>query len=199
VYRNEFKLEPETNNTQSRGLAMTVNTPRPNFTRPVPIAPSGQRLYLREEELDLGVAMIFDAGNIIKATTVDVRTKHNVNWTQARALVALMRVPQGVQALSVCLSVTKQAAIKTAEEFEARGLIKRSPDPRDGRRRTLNLTPTGEQIARDLGACMRGVLATAYRQAGGDAVTGCDAVLGALKKVGRKAKIGDAKAEGQFG
>jgi DNA-binding MarR family transcriptional regulator len=178
---------------------MTVNTPRPNFSRPVPIAPSGQRLYLREEELDLGIAMIFDAGNIIKATTVEVRAKHKVNWTQARALVALMHAPQGVQALSVCLSVTKQAAIKTAEELEERGLITRAPDPRDGRRRTLNLTSTGEQIARDLGAAMRGVLATAYRQAGGDAVTGCDAVLGALRKAKRHGKTSGTKAEGQFG
>ena len=160
---------------------MTVNTPRPSFSR-APLAPaSGQRLYLREDELDAGVTMILDASYALKAQTLAARVKHDLNWTQARALAELIRIPQGVSALAVQLNITKQASIKTIEELELRRLVTREDDPRDGRRRTIHLTADGEIMARDINVAMRTLLAQAYRQAGGDAVTGCDAVLTAIR------------------
>jgi DNA-binding MarR family transcriptional regulator len=165
---------------------MTVNTQRPNFLRPAPATVSGQRLYLREEELDAGLAMILEAGHALKAKTQEARDTHNVNWTQARALTSILQKPQGVLALSQRLDITKQSAIKTVEELEARSLVARGDDPRDGRRRTINLTPAGEVIARDISTTMRSLLAKAYRQAGGEAVAGCDAVLTAIKSGGGK-------------
>jgi DNA-binding MarR family transcriptional regulator len=183
---NSCRFELFNKKTQSRGLAMTVNTQRPNFLRPAPVAVSGQRLYLREEELDAGLAMILEAGHALKARTQEARDKHNVNWTQARALTSILQTPQGVQALSVRLDITKQAAIKTVEELEVRELVIRGNDPGDGRRRTINLTPEGEIIARDISTAMRSLLAKAYRQAGGEAVAGCDAVLAAIKSGGTK-------------
>jgi DNA-binding MarR family transcriptional regulator len=166
---------------------MTVNTPRPTFLRPPVVAPSGQRLYLREEELDAGVAALLEVSHALKASTQAVRQAHGLNWTQARALAALLRASQGVQDLSVRLDITKQASIKTTEELEARGLVTRGPDDKDGRRRSISLTADGDLIARDIAAAMRGLLAKAYRHAGGEAVAGCDAVLGAIK--GTKAKL----------
>jgi DNA-binding MarR family transcriptional regulator len=162
---------------------MTVNTPRPNFSRQAPPSLSGQRLYLREEELDAGLALIFAANNAIKTATVLVCETNNLNWTQARTLATLLRIPLGVKDLSDSLGVTKQAAIKTAEDLEGRGLITRSLDSKDGRRRMLNLTTTGETMARHVANAMRATLGHAYRAAGGDAVAGCDAVLSALKGV----------------
>jgi DNA-binding MarR family transcriptional regulator len=172
--------------TQSRGLAMTVNTQRPNFSRPTATSISGQRLYLREDELDAGLSMILEAGHALKARTQEARDKHGVNWTQARALTSILQAPQGVLALSVRLDITKQSAIKTVEELEMRKLVTRGDDPRDGRRRTIHLTPEGETMARDISAAMRSLLAKAYRQAGGEAVAGCDAVLAAIKSGGVK-------------
>ena len=166
---------------------MTVNTQRPNFSRPTLTPLTGQRLYLREEELDAGLAMILEAGHALKAATQMARDAHDVNWTQARALTALLRQPQGVLALSVRLDITKQAAIKTVEELETRSLITRATDARDGRRRTITLTATGDVIARDISTAMRSLLAKAYRQAGGEAVAGCDAVLNAIKAGGSNA------------
>jgi DNA-binding MarR family transcriptional regulator len=166
---------------------MTVNTPRPNFSRQAPPSLSGQRLYLREEELDAGLAMIFDAGNAIKSATTATCEAYSLNWTQARALATLLRLPLGVKDLSDSLGVTKQAAIKTAEDLEGRGLITRSLDAKDGRRRRLSLTASGETIARDVASKMRATLGHAYRAAGGDAVAGCDAVLGAITG-GKQAK-----------
>jgi DNA-binding MarR family transcriptional regulator len=160
---------------------MTVNTQRPNFLRPTPAPVSGQRLYLREDELDAGVAMVLEAGHALKAMTQAAREKHDLNWTEARALTALLRAKHGVLSLSTSLDITKQAAIKTAEALENRHLISRGDDPRDGRRKTLTLTVLGEEMARDLSTAMRALLAKAYRQAGGEAVAGCDAVLNAIK------------------
>jgi DNA-binding MarR family transcriptional regulator len=181
---NAYKSELEPTNTQSRGLAMTVNTSRPNFARPLPNPLSGQRLYLREEELNAGVTMILEAATLIKATTQSVRARHKLTWNSAHALTQLLQAPQGVATLSVGLGITKQAAIKTAEELEARGLLTRAPDTRDGRRRPLTLTDAGEAVARDVVGDMRALLAKAYRKAGGEAVSGCDSVLGALKQAG---------------
>lgn len=167
--------------TQSRGLGMTVNTQRSNALRAGSPVTSGQRLYLREEELDTGVAMILEAGHALKLQTLAARVKHNLNWSEARALTALLRAPQGVLGLSTHLDITKQAAIKTSQALEERALVVRVDDPRDGRRKTIQLTPKGDEVARDISATMRALLASAYRQAGGDAVAGCDAVLAAIQ------------------
>jgi DNA-binding MarR family transcriptional regulator len=161
---------------------MTVNIPRPIFARPLPIPQSGQRLYLREEELDTGVNMILEAANIMKAATQTVRATHDLTWTGAHVLSQLLQGPQGVAGLALGLGMTKQATIKAAEDLEARGLLVRSVDARDGRRRPLTLTQTGEGMAREVVVAMRALLAKAYRKAGGDAVSGCDTVLGALKQ-----------------
>jgi DNA-binding MarR family transcriptional regulator len=159
---------------------MTANTSSPSFLRQTANGLSGQRLYLRDEELDAGLAMIFDASNAIRAASLSACAQNNVKWTQARALTTIARRSLGVQALSVGLGITKQAAIKTVEDLESRGFVHRVEDPNDGRRKTLVLTPVGEEIARSVAKSMRSIMATAYRQAGGDAVAGCDLVLSAL-------------------
>jgi DNA-binding MarR family transcriptional regulator len=130
------------------------------------------------------MSLILEVGHALKAATQAARQKHNVNWTEARALTALLRARQGVSGLSNKLDITKQAAIKTVEALTSRQLLTRGCDPRDGRRRTIHLTPQGEDIARDISAAMRALLAKAYRQAGGDAVVGCDTVLTALNLIG---------------
>jgi DNA-binding MarR family transcriptional regulator len=175
-----IKVKPHFLNTQSRGLAMTVNTTRQNFVRPAPASLSGQRLYLREEELDSGVARFLDSATVMKDATLEVRTKHDLTWTGAHMLATLVRAPTGVAALASRLGVTKQSAIKTAGDLAGRGLLTRHTDSRDGRRRPLTLTQSGHDIAREIASAMRALLANAYRQAGGEAVSGSDAVLAAL-------------------
>jgi DNA-binding MarR family transcriptional regulator len=177
-----IKVKPDFLFMQSRGLAMTVNTPRPNFLRPTPVSLSGQRLYLREEELDSGIARFLSVVNLMKEVTQNVRQTHDLTWTSAHMLVTLLRAPKGVADLGTILGMTKQNAIKTAEDLETRGLLSRQTDPRDARRRPLALTPSGQDIAREIASAMRAPLASAYRQVGGEAVSGSDAVLAALIK-----------------
>lgn len=161
---------------------MSVNTSQPSFLRP-PAAPySGQRLYLREEELDTGIEMLFDAVSTVKNAALTTCVHNNLNWTQGRALVAMLRRVHGVQSLSVTLGLTKQAAIKTIEELVALGLVVREANPQDKRRRSLVLTQAGRQIGQEIATAMRTPLAAAYRKAGGEAVAGCDLVLATLTK-----------------
>jgi DNA-binding MarR family transcriptional regulator len=161
---------------------MTVNTSPSHFPRQPTSSLSGQRLYLREDELDAGVELIFEASIAIKSAIKEVCARHHINLTQGRALSAIARKPIGVQALSVVLGLTKQATIKTVEELENVGFVGRVANITDGRRKTLVLTQTGADIARDVAGAMRNILARAYRQAGGEAVAGCDLVLSAIAR-----------------
>jgi DNA-binding MarR family transcriptional regulator len=48
--------------------------------------------------------------------------------------------------LAELLDVTKQAAQQTVDEMEAAGLVARSPDPADGRRKLVGLTADGRRV-----------------------------------------------------
>jgi DNA-binding MarR family transcriptional regulator len=165
-------------------MAVNISNPTPN--RSASGLASGQRLYLREEELDSGLELIFGAGVALKAATHETRAKHQLTWAQARALTVISRKTMGVQRLSIVLDVTKQATINISQDLILRGLVVQQTDQRDARRRSLILTPAGEVIARELGSDLRAVLANAYRKAGGDNVAGSDAVLSAITSPSKK-------------
>lgn len=155
---------------------MPVNTAPP--LGPTPRAGS-PRLYLREEELDAGLAMVFDAAAALKAASEPARIRHGLSWADARALSAA-RTPDTVLSMAARLAVAKQTLTKTLDGLEARGFLTRTPDPRDGRRRVIRQTDAGARVDLAVGDAMRARLANAYRAAGGDAVAGCDLVLQAL-------------------
>jgi DNA-binding MarR family transcriptional regulator len=159
---------------------MTVNTPKQGFVRPPTASLSGQRLYLREDELESGVLRFLSIATVMKEATHAVRKDYNLTWSAAHMLITLGRTPTGVAILATILGVTKQSAIKTAEDLEGRGLLMRETDLRDARRRPLRLTDEGYAQARAILVPLRTALASAYRQAGGEAVSGSDAVLSAL-------------------
>lgn len=142
--------------------------------------PGPTRLYLRDEELVAGIAAFFDVEARLKAAGDPARAAHDLTWAQVRALLALAQAPDSVMGLAFRLSVTKQALTRTLEELESRGLVARTADPRDRRRRQTTLTPAGSQLLMTLTAPMRQTLAGAYRAAGGEAVAGCDRVVAAL-------------------
>jgi DNA-binding MarR family transcriptional regulator len=168
---------------------MAVNTAPPGLGSGS-AAPRGgsPRLYLREDELDAGLAMIFDAAATLKSACEPARVRHGLSWADARALSSA-RTPQTVLALAARLSVAKQTLTKTLDGLERRGLIARLVDPDDRRRRMVSLTETGSAIENEIAAAMRARLANAYRTTGGEQVAGCDAVLLAVAG-GRKAAGG---------
>ena len=59
---------------------------------------------------------------------------------------ALHAEPLPLARLAELLDVTKQAAQQTVDDMEAAGLLQRSADPADGRRKLLGLTDEGRRV-----------------------------------------------------
>jgi DNA-binding MarR family transcriptional regulator len=59
---------------------------------------------------------------------------------------ALHAEPLPLARLAELLDVTKQAAQQTVDDMEAAGLLERSPDPGDGRRKLVGLTDEGRRV-----------------------------------------------------
>jgi DNA-binding MarR family transcriptional regulator len=59
---------------------------------------------------------------------------------------ALHAEPLPLARLAELLDVTKQAAQQTVDDMEAAGLLERSPDPGDGRRKLVGLTAQGRRV-----------------------------------------------------
>src|SRR3954468_816000 len=59
---------------------------------------------------------------------------------------ALHARPLPLARLAELLDVTKQAAQQTVDDMQAAGLLARSPDPRDGRRKLVGLTDEGRRV-----------------------------------------------------
>lgn len=172
---------------------MTVNSSPSTFTRSGNPAPGSPRLYLREDELDSGVSLILDAGQMLKSATLSQREAFGLAWTEARCLWEVLGQPRPVLALAAALGLTKQTMIKTLEGLEGRGLILRTNDPQDGRRKRVILTKDGEVMAQELALAMRACLAQAYKTAGSEAVAGCDKVLTLLNQAPKPANRSRSK------
>lgn len=148
--------------------------------RTVSPLPGPGRLYLREEELLAGVATLFEAAAVLKTASGPARTGSHLTWAELRVLMALSVAEDTVMGLAYRLSVTKQALTRNLDDLETRGLIRRTADRRDRRRRITGLTPHGLELLTGATAAMRQRLAQAYRSAGTEAVAGCDRVISAL-------------------
>ncbi|MFD4238278.1 MarR family winged helix-turn-helix transcriptional regulator [Streptomyces sp. NPDC058542] len=62
------------------------------------------------------------------------------------ALQAVGRDGAGISEIGRRLGVSKQAAGKTVEKLETLGYVERAPDPADGRRTLIRLTPHGVDL-----------------------------------------------------
>jgi len=154
---------------------MAVNQSRPSAT-----GPEG-RLYLKEDELDRAVDLVFAAARRFWKTAEDVLAAHDLGPAHYRALAAIRR-EEGlpVSELQARLGVRKQSLARVLNELEKAGLIARQPGRADRRQRLLTLTPTGRDAEREASAALRERLAHVFRAAGADAVSGARAVLMAL-------------------
>jgi DNA-binding MarR family transcriptional regulator len=69
-------------------------------------------------------------------------------------MVALMSAPMTQLELSALVKIDKSVISATLDTLEAKGLVVRTPDPRDRRARRPTLTPRGRKL------CQRATLAT---------------------------------------
>ena len=93
---------------------------------------------------------------------------------------ALHAQPLPLARLAGLLDVTKQAAQQTVDEMEAAGLLARSPDPADGRRKLVGLTAEGRRVR----ATALGVSAALENELGEDASVLRGALLGMIERHG---------------
>ena len=74
-----------------------------------------------------------------------LRAEHRFPISHGSVLGRLDREgPQSVSALAVAERVRPQSMAQTVGDLEGDGLVKRNPDPSDGRRQLVSLTPRGK-------------------------------------------------------
>jgi DNA-binding MarR family transcriptional regulator len=75
-----------------------------------------------------------------------LRAEHRFPISHGSVLGRLDREgPQSVSALAVAERVRPQSMAQTVGDLEGDGLVKRNPDPSDGRRQLVSLTPQGKE------------------------------------------------------
>ncbi len=75
---------------------------------------------------------------------------------------------------------TKQAMMLTVDDLEARGYLRRVPDPTDGRAKVIRLTARGRKAAAEVRRALAHVEGRARRRLGGRRYEALRAALGAL-------------------
>ena len=139
------------------------------------------RLFLRDEELDYGIALLLAGERALIAASGALAKTHKIPPLAARILLALRFQPgQTVQALRQQLGATPPTLARLLAELDRREWLERRRCPQDGRRRLLYLGVEGARVTDPATLAMRQRLRQAYRKAGPNAVAGARAVLEAL-------------------
>lgn len=155
---------------------MPVNQPRPPLE-----SSSDSRLYLREDELDHAVALVFAAARRFWKTAQGPLSNRGLGPAHYRALAEIRRAEGlSISDLQAKLGVRKQSLSRVLDELEEAALIQREPGRADRRQRLLRLTDEGRAAERATAEALRERLAHVFRLAGADAVAGARIVLGAL-------------------
>jgi len=139
------------------------------------------RLFLRDEELDRGVALILASERILSAAADAGRRTAALNRTELQAALAIRAIPGlSVSELRQRLGATTPTMARVLGKLDERGLIRRKKSGQDGRKRKLELSLAGTAIIEPIVVAMRNSLRSAYRRAGSEQVAGARAVLEAL-------------------
>lgn len=139
------------------------------------------RLFLRDEELDRGVALILASERALTAAAEQARTTAALSKTELQALMTIRANPGlTVKDLRKRLRATTPTLARILGKLDARGLVRKKKSGQDGRMRKLELSLAGTALADPIATAMRNLLREAYRSAGAEHVGGARAVLEAL-------------------
>lgn len=139
------------------------------------------RLFLRDEELDYGIALLLAGERVLMKQAGDLSAREAMPPLAARVLIAIRFEPgRSVQALRTRLDATTPTLARILSDLDQRGLVERRKSRHDGRQRALYLTTEGKRLTDQATIAMRDTLRDAYRRAGASAVAGARAVLEAL-------------------
>lgn len=141
------------------------------------------RLYLRDSELDQAAALVRRAARNLRESAI--KTAGNANIIDA-AIDVLIEISSmegcDVAQLRAHMQAPKQSLNRNLNILEENGLIKRTPCPRDARRRRLMLSEDGKKLVEDAANGWRALLLDAFRKAGPDNVSSARNVLFELAK-----------------
>ncbi|MEZ6030261.1 MAG: MarR family transcriptional regulator [Hyphomonadaceae bacterium] len=164
---------------------MPVNRPHSVSLPPGAGAAVGDgRLYLRDQDLNEGAALIRAAARKLAQLTDAVGSAANISAPEMDILQEIHDLgPMDVGDLRVRLAAPKQSLARNLNQLEGRGMLTRETDPRDRRRRLVTLTQAGAAFAREATEHRRKVLRQAFLSAGPEAVTGARRMLADLLRL----------------
>jgi DNA-binding MarR family transcriptional regulator len=140
--------------------------------------PTASPQFLREAEIRRGIELLyFGYGNMIKRADA-LLAETGLGRAHHRALYFIARRPgMPVSDLLRLLDITKQSLSRVLSELQVGGLVAQDVGTRDRRQRLLRLTDKGAALEQALFDRLRERMATAYSDAGQQAVTGFWSVL----------------------
>ncbi|MCO5998526.1 MarR family winged helix-turn-helix transcriptional regulator [Actinoallomurus rhizosphaericola] len=99
---------------------------------------------------DLALLLLGGFRTLVDAAIVELaeRGHEDVRPVHDFALRAIAAGADSASELGRRLSITKQSAAKTIVVLQERGYVTREPDPRDGRRKRLQVTALGFEVLR---------------------------------------------------
>lgn len=135
-------------------------------------------LFLREEELRQAIEMLFFAYRDFTGEPDAMLAELGLGRAHHRVIYFVGRNPGiTVSELLRILRITKQSLSRVLSHLVDEAYIVQRPGERDRRQRLLTLTPKGVELERRLTANQRERIATAFRNAGAEAVQGFNQVL----------------------
>jgi DNA-binding MarR family transcriptional regulator len=157
------------------------------------LRPGLQHLYLRDEDLRLGIELLFYAYRDFTAEPDRMLDEIGLGRAHHRAVYFVGRYPGiNVGELLAILRITKQSLSRVLGELVRKGYIAQRPGAVDRRQRRLELTELGATLERKLSENQRRRFAAAYRAAGPNAVEGFRRVmLGLIDERDRGKVAGD--------
>lgn len=159
---------------------------------PTDSAPALKHLFLRDEDLRLGIELLFYAYRDFTGEPDQILAGIGFGRAHHRVIYFVGRHPEiTVGELLGILRITKQSLSRVLSELLRKGYVAAQQGTTDRRQRRLSLTETGVALERQLTENQRARVAAAYRAAGAAAVDGFKRVmLGMVNETDRASLVG---------
>ena len=147
-------------------------------------------LFLREDELRRGAALLQAASQNLTASEAALCRDHEIGPAQQRLLCYLSLCPNdSISDVTRNFQVSKQNLWRLLRPLIDRGFVATATDPQDRRRRALSLTPEGERVMREISAPALELMERAFRNQGAETVADFRNLLGDLAPEGWSARF----------
>ncbi len=161
------------------------------------LRPGMQHLFLRDEDLRLGIELLFYAYRDFTAEPDRMLAEIGLGRAHHRVVYFVGRYPGIVVGdLLGILRITKQSLSRVLGELIRKGFIAQKRGSVDRRQRRLELTEAGAALERKLTENQRKRIAAAYRLAGAGAVDGFRRVMTQLIDERDRAKVAESPETG---